>query len=335
MQQSGKLGDSASVLSRRLIFCRTPLQSLIVKAIQHISPAEDVVVYQPTSASPKHRWYFDRIKAHKKVFTKYRQQYLSHYLSEWATYLTIPRAVRYAHYDSFLVASFNSLVFALLTRKHGGAKISTFDDGTMNLSVARIAVMRDQEVSHFAATKRLLGARDNSQLLKYIDRHYTIYPAERLATGSDIAVSVDLLDWQPAQRAPRGTLHILLGTRIESWTGQDPALTQRHYKAMVRSSRFDIFIPHPGEVSAIRVNPQVGDAADLKDMIEHRVSEDVLAALYVQGYDLHVYGVASSTLLNVGAFAKTYNVVLPGMSETDTLIFEAMEVKSIDSALII
>ena len=315
---------------QRLIFCRTPLQAMIAAAIQSVDPAVDTLVYQPTSASPKHRLYFDRLLAEHKVMIPHIDDGRSHYVKEWRSYLAIPRDVRTRRYDRYLAASFPSLVFAMLVGRRR-APIDMFDDGLMNLLPSEILPRLAAEPVLYRWTKRLFGAPGSGELVQAVKRHFTIYRPQDLVIGHDRAVRLNILAPAAPAAAHTRPLRVLLGTPIATHEGETTPEILADYNRY-RRIPCDIFIAHPSEALPSRVADTVPDAGVWRTVIETHIAEDVLRQLRERGFALEVFGIASSAIANAAGMASVINVTIPGVNDVDLDVYDRLGIASVPLA---
>lgn len=317
-------------MTNRLIFCRTPFQTLLVPEIQQQSPARDTIIYQPTSASPKHATYFERLQADRKVFLPWLSRKLSWTLTEIRSYFTIPREIRRRPFDSYLVSSFDSLVFAML---HGrsNAKIDTYDDGTMYLLPSEMQLRLEHEDRAHAHLKRLLGLKQNRDVLMAASTHYSVYPADWSLVPHRRITPLRLLD-DFSSRAAGRQLTIFIGAPIEILPGPTTDDILKTYDRLLTEVQYDIFIPHPAEAREAFVGDRVSDAENIRDMVSSLIAEDVILHLLRTGHELTIYGISSTVLVNLARAAQCINLLVPGANDREASVFERFGVPSIPVA---
>lgn len=316
-------------MTRRLIFCRTPLQSLLVSAIQQRDRASDAILYMPTSASAKHKIYFDRMVADSKFFVPWQADAPSHFLAEIRSYLSIPKQVRRSCYDVYLVSSIGTLSLCFLIRK--GRDIQTYDDGMFNLLHGVVASRIEDEPWYYRWTKRLTGSLTNAQLLENSSRHYTIFPAHLLPPVWKNPVELGLFaDASELPNPHRGLVSVMLGTYPSGFVHRPDQPALHEYENVYSKLPVDIALPHPGKHSSPRISARLRDDRSLMDLIYGAISEEVVVHLRRQGYAVEVYGFSSTTLANVANYAHAYNILIPGFNDFEmTDLLEKLGVQTI------
>lgn len=319
-------GTTTTSATARLIFCMTPLQSLIAARIQGLRPAKDTVIYQPHTNSLKHKYYFDRIKADQKEFVDWIPDEPSSTLKQIRSFFAIPRWIRSRDFDEYLVASFDSIPFSLL---HAGKKgvIRTFDDGVLNLLPSEMNSRLQHEHRALAALKRLAGGKDNKQTVSASIEHYTIFDPEILYPAFSNITKIDLFS-QTKINSDRGSVKILLGSYLPGFATQSHPGVVKAYERLVETFPCDVFVPHPADAQRARIASWLPERGILAEIIDHQIAEDVVLHLSQLGYDVTLYGVASTALINLANQIKTVNIVIPGLNETETAVFEACGVQS-------
>jgi hypothetical protein len=318
-----------AVMTRRLIFCRTPLQSLLVAAIQRRDRASDTILYIPTSASAKHTIYFDRMSADSKFCVPWRSDWPSHFLTEIRSYLSIPEQVRRGDYDVYLVSSIGTLSLSFLVRK--GREIHTYDDGMFNLLEGVVASRIEDEPWHYRLAKLLTGSLTNAQLLDRSSRHYTIFPSELLAPVWKSRVEIGLFGKASELPEPHlGLVTVMLGTFPGGFVHRpgQPALDE--YLTIYSQFPADIVLPHPAEHSSPRIGARLRENRPLMDLMDVAIAEEIVVHLRRQGFEVEVYGFSSTTLANVARYARAYNIVIPGFNDFQmTELFEKLGVETL------
>jgi hypothetical protein len=312
----------------RLIFCRTPLQSLIVSEIQRLHPARDTIVYQATSASDKHRHYYDRLEAESKLFIAWNRPLPSDTLNELFSYFSVPRAVRRRRFSAYLVSSFDSLVFSLLSARAGG-DLMTYDDGTMYLLPFEMDLRLNYEGAVHALIKLIAGGRRNRQIIDRSSTHFSIYDPDHSLVDQTKVVKIDLFRGTGSAAAEGKEITVLLGAPVAIFPGETTEEMLASYTRLVTEFPREVFIPHPAEPLQPEVRPDLRNSVINEELISRSIAEDVLLHLVNAGYRLAVYGIASSTLLNVAEHARVFNVIIPGVNDRDVEVFERIGVESV------
>lgn len=290
---------------RRLIYCRTPLQALIASEIQKLAPAEDTVLYYPISASPKHRFYFERMTAAQKLWVEFRSEEPPEVVHLLSAYRRVPSMVRRGGFDEYLYSSIGCLVLSLIMRNAPRrACLCSFDDGLFNVTRAVLLDWVYRESPTRRLIKAVLGGPRNAALFERAAVHYTIYDESSCLSPAPSVVRVHPF----ARRAPgagRKRVQVIVGTppQFLSATGR------KLYASAVRSGGRHVFIPHPAEDAALLVR-NLPDAARLAGELELLIAEDAVARLAALGYRPEVLGFGSTVLANLADDYPTTNVDL-------------------------
>jgi hypothetical protein len=104
------------------------------------------------------------------------------------------------------------------------------------------------------------------------------------------------------------------------------------YEQILANFPRDIFVPHPAEQREPEVNAAVQDSLALKSMISMMIAEDVVLHLHRLGYRVQVYGIASTTLVNLARDFEVFNIVIPGVNDAEAGLFESYGVRAITCA---
>lgn len=286
-----------------LIFCRTPLQSLIAQEIANKRNCYVTLIYHPVSGGPKHRYYFDNFSAHQKIWIPYRPQN-SDTLSDALVWWRIPPKARNKKYDALFIASVGSIAFSIFARKNSTASIYTFDDGTFNLSPEKFWRWIIHEPLLRRLVKYLLRGISNHNLIERSRAHFTIFPKKHVVHGSDVrevslARTPNLIN--SLHSAPN--VRVLLG----SWF-QDSAQSA-FYKRIVESRNYDLFIPHPGTVESPYISERLRCVLS-DDQLSQLIAEDVVLLLVNEGLTPEVFGFDSTALFNLSSYVPVKNIDL-------------------------
>lgn len=295
----------------RLFFCRTPLQALIVNRLLERIPGAAVVVYYPTTSSGKHRYYFEKISTGEKHFVTWKPPRISDTLTDVVAWFRIPRSVRHRSYESLFIASIGSIPFALFVRANPEGKVYTFDDGAFNLSETTFRDRIYEEPPIRRLIKSLLRVCDNPGLIGEALRHYTIFPKDFVVGIRSPIEEVDLFKDEIDKMGPASLckIRILLG----SWFA-DSNLQSRH-DLIVKSGKFDLFLPHPADMRPPVVASWIREAGVGFDPVK-MIAEDAVAALVMAGYRPVVYGFNSTALISLACFVRTVSIFLAPDRET-------------------
>lgn len=311
--------------SSRLFYLITPLQSLIVAEIRKSIPGNDTIIYAPFSASERHRQYFDSIIDADKYFILHSPIGKSQIVNEFVEYLRIPRSVRRSVFDEYYISSIGSLPFGLLLRMAPGALLGTFDDGLFNISPDIFFNWIDNEGPARRRIKALLGVSDNRALYERSSVHYTIFAPERNVFPQGKLRTLDIFKF-PASSGGR-TVRVLLGTPSHLFSQGAAA----EYARVKRLTRHDVFLPHPAEVGDVVVSEAIPEAGKILNVARTQISEVTIALLCKLGMLPEVYGVGSTTLLNVSKSLQATNIVIDGLNDTNVDIFNNFGIRCVAS----
>lgn len=305
-------------MAKRLFLIRTPLQALIVQAIRERTPGRDTIIYHPTSGSPKHRTYFDKIGDAQKIFVP-PSRLRSHTLGELSCYWGIPRAVKQATFDECHLASIGNIPFALLIRHQPHCALGVFDDGTFNLDAAFLDGWINREPLSSKAIKRIFGAPNNADLVKRFAVYHTIFERDKLVITADKIVPLKLF-----QEGTGGTrpITVVLGTPAHLFS----EAAQKEYKRLLDVLDYDLFLPHPAEHNTPFIGPVLAGDEALQPDIHTHIAEDIIRGLCARGFAPRIYGFGSTTLTNVSQHLQTTNIVISGMNSARADVLEGLGV---------
>lgn len=316
-------------MDTRLICCRTPLQALIASRIPEDFPARDFILYYPTSDSPKHRAYFDRLTAESKVFCDWKGDRPSFLLSElfalWRSRLWL-RSLPGIRYQ--LVSSFESLLFSA-AQGMLATEVQTFDDGFMNLSAHELIPRIESEAKSHKLMKSLFGGKANREMVADSATHYTIFSPADLAYPYRGCTPVPLLPKSLANLPSKGTVAVLVGTTIEISSRPVTPEILAAYDRVLRCLDYQVFLAHPGDQQRSRVSPALAEQGEILKLTETVIAEEVILRLAELGYRLKVYAFGSTTLLNVAGFAEVYNLIIDGVNEHEAPVFGRLGVPAV------
>lgn len=284
-----------------LIFCRTPLQSLIAQEISHIQNCVVTLIYHPTSDGNKHRYYFDNFKAYKKIWIPYRSQ-CSDTLSDALAWWRIPTEVRNTTYDSLFIASVGSIPFSIFARKNAQANIYTYDDGLFNLSSEKFWRWINHEPLARRLVKYALRGISNSNLIQKSKVHFTIFPKKYVMRGSDVReIFLAHTPNMSKSSIPEPNVRVLLGSWFED------SAQRAIYIGIVKSRNYDLFIPHPGTAEDPYIIERLKDVIS-DDQLRLLIAEDLVLLLVNEGLMPEVYGFDSTALFNLSRYVSVKNI---------------------------
>ena len=309
---------------RRFFLCRTPLQALIVMRIQALSPGRDTIVYQPTSASPKHAHYARRLGGERVVALPFATPFASHLAAELAAAARVPRAVWRTPYDELFVSSIGTLAFAMMAGRHPRAAVKTFDDGTFNLRRSHFFDWVDRPLPrHHRLVRALLRARTSREIVDSSAAHYTIFDPALALFPAERVVALALFD-APDASGDRPSLTVVLGAPIHLLNPRRAG----DYAELVTSLRPDLYIPHPAETTRPPVETPMAGDPELRRALEECVAEEIVALLVRRGHRVRLHGLASTALLNLAGIAEVTNHHIDPPAADLALLFERAGIPS-------
>lgn len=317
-----------------LIFCRTPLQSLIARRIVDARPDEDyTLVYAPTSVSPKHRLYFERLPVADKTFVPFFYRF-SDAMSEVATYLRIPGRIRRRAFDRYLVASFNSLAFALLARR--GGRIATFDDGSLSYNGEMLKLFLEPHRSLGGIVRGLAGACSAAEVVRQSEIHFTIFPPDEIEFPVERTQRISLLEPNAEENGTCVPISILLGTAPDVLVNSSKLPTPAqivHWTAMhdraVEVIAPDVFLPHPHTAGRAQVRPELLDSETMRELAETMIAEELALELAQRGYNVRLFAFSSTALIILRGLVDCINVVIEGFNSDEVTLFDRMRIPSV------
>ena len=245
----------------------------------------------------------------------------SHYVAEWRSFWSIPARIRHKSFACYMIASFDSLVFSLLSARRNGSEVETFDDGTMSLTAREVEPRLQNEPPLHRWTKRLMRAWSTRAIVERAKRHFTIYPPEHLVLGRDRAVSVPLVEKETGPKRSGVAIRVMLGMPIDFHGGRESPRIKSEY-CRYEALPCDIFLAHPAEHIRSEVrSDRLQDRDHWSTAANTLIAEDLLLRLLCCGYHVEVVGISSSALINVASFARATNVVIAGVNDHDAPLY--------------
>ncbi|NML86974.1 glycosyltransferase family 52 [Polaromonas sp.] len=290
---------------KALIFCRTPLQALIINCLLQLINYEVVVLYCPVSNNIKHNYYFEKIKTTQKYFVARQQWRFSDTLTDAIAWWRIPLTIRQTKFSHLLAASIGSIPFSFFAGRNKDAKIYTFDDGSFNVSLSTFSNWINSEPVTRRLVKILFGGCNNIDMLDKVARHYTIYENKFVVGFKCPIEELNLFDDVSKQKSTRKnkSVRILLGSLFS-----DSDIQSRHDK-ILQSVKFDLILPHPSDKHNLPV------VADFLDSIEgfdpaKMIAEDLVLLLISTGFVPVTYGFNSTALINLARHSRVISIIL-------------------------
>jgi len=313
-------------MTKRLFLIRTPLQALIVKAIQAIQFFDDDIIYIPTSNNDKHRHYFDSLEAIDKAFVSINKNRGSDTYESLKEYFKIPARFRKREYDEIHLASIGTIAFSLLLRKKPLVKIGLFDDGIFNLDCEFLWKWIHLEPALHRIMKTVLRAPSNAEIADKISIYHTIFSSERLVLKASKILQLKL--FQVDEKLDRGAkLTVILGTPAHLFPGP----SEEEYKRVMEALQTNIFLPHPAGHETPRIDLALDQRLHIKSQLHEKISEEILLDLCRLGYRPTVIGFGSTTLVNMSEHMDTINIVIDGLNDKRASLLEGLGVRPIPS----
>jgi hypothetical protein len=287
-----------------LILCRTPLQSKIANEIIKKISGKYVVIYYPTTKNIKNDYYYSKINAKLKYFLPWQPLVWSDALTGVLAWMRIPASIKNKKYNNLYISSIGDIPFSLFSGKNAFAEISSYDDGTFNINEENFLRWINQEPISYILIKKIMGGINNKKMFDRISCHYTIYPKKMLSWMRRQVEEIDLYKSSSSETRAlnnRKKIRVLLGSGFV-----EPNLNHVH-DHLCKSTRFDLFIPHPYTLLDTRVSEQFGELF-LKYDLNLLVAEDVIIRLVSEGYRPIVYGFNSSALINLKKFTSVVSI---------------------------
>lgn len=285
-----------------LIFCRTPLQSIIANELVKKISGKIYFIYYPTSDSEKHVFYFNKIKLKNKIFIKWKPIKISDTLTDLFVWWRIPKFIRSINYQRLYISSIGSIPFSIFSGLNNEAEIFTFDDGTFNLFEENFIEWIENEPVGRKIVKTIFRGRKNPDIIKQRIRHFSIFD-EKYSGFLNVPVEKILLFNQGCCnfKASKNKIRVLLGT----WFSDKKQ--QLIYEEIKKSDKFDVFLPHPAESSPLKISSDLLQVVKIDD-IKNLIAEDFAFSLAKIGYEPVVYGFNSTALMNLAPYFKTINI---------------------------
>lgn len=312
---------------RRLFYCRTPLQALIIDGIRRLEPdGEDALLYHPISASPKHRIYFDRLDIADKAFVAHRKAIRPDILNDLVAWPRVPRQFKEDRFDEIYLASIGCRLASLLAAANRRAEFATFDDGLFNLAHDHFWAWIDGEALSHRLLRRLLRAPRNRALVMGVKRHYSLYPPHLSVMRHAEIRSVAVLPPPPAHSSKR-PVKIVIGAPIAWYSAATKAL----YARVIAGIAPDVFVPHPLDTAPSQVADWLPDAQEVRGDIDRLIAEEIIFKLASRGHAVTAFGFGSTVLANVAPVARAVDVLLPEVNGNVSGEMLALGVETVDA----
>lgn len=303
IRERGELNEhqTSPIRSRKLFICGTPLQSLLIQRIietEGIEKKDCHLFFYTYNSNPKYERAFRKI-SHLFDGTHY------HFCDNTFPKLAIQAKKIFSDVDYqevYFASAISNFVFLALSKKDG-VKITTFDDGTANISSTSLYASTYGLSIKKALGLALFGNRYSLKRIRKESRvHYTLYPDAKNNISqrtTPISIISPVLDSSTDR-----SCSLILGTVFESAIPSRPAS-----EVLTSISRFAqqlqgevFFLPHP----RARVREECGVKMIDTDMI----AEEVIVDLCSQYKSIDLYGFCSSAQLNLGTSNRIRNHLL-------------------------
>jgi hypothetical protein len=302
---------------KKLFFCRTPLQVIIVNRLLETSPGKHHVVYRPNNNSAKHEYYFNKLQTDNKTLLPFQPIPFSHSLSSIFEWFSLSKQIRQAQYESLYIASIGDMVFSFFAARNKLANLFLFDDGFLNLMQEEYTKWINSESISDNIVQKIFHGESKMHTHSRIAHHFTIYPAELCWLDCETTElkglfkpnKINLLSSAKGAKVMR----VLLGSAyiIGEVDDNHEILKARNilHEQISNSDKFDVYIPHPAH-SSQPAYPQILDEFCAKYPIDLMIAEDFITALRSSGFRVIIYGFISSVLVNLSKDFKTVSLVL-------------------------
>ena len=296
-----------------LIFCKTPLQSLIVNRILETSEenSKTYILYIPNNKSQFHKIYFDKIQAKSKFFLEYNELYFSDTLSHLIRFYKLPKFFREHTFKKIYFASLGDLVLSLLLGRNSGCKLHLFDDGTFNrekdhfFNFITIVSLMKRSIMFFLRGEKPLDT------YKKLSCYHTILPRS-FSHWIDCRIDyINLFDKLNKKQLTKTSSSQNLRVFIGGFFDQPFKVALKpQYIQILQTFKADIHIPHPGnrtEKFYIRNDLR---PLFLNYSFANMIAEEVIITLLNSGYKVHLYGFHSTVLFNMSKYTPTISIAL-------------------------
>lgn len=273
-----------------LVFCCTPLQTLIAKSmIKARGVTNFKLIYFTWTDNDKHRHYYRALSelAEDAAYICLDSWFPTHF----SRFRRAFRKLRAQDAQSIAFACIDNFYIQYAINQYGFGTIVTFDDGTTNIA---------QDSAYYKSTGRsffhdrvgrlLRGHIDQSWIRQHASNHYTIYPEFENIVGQNRLISIRLLDAATKARAPapqEKRLRIFLGQ--VAFELRDEGFSRR-YVDIVNALQIDEYLPHPRE-------------SDLTPFVKiaktHLIAEHYIDAKLGEYDEVWIYSFSTAALLNI------------------------------------
>jgi len=317
--------------SNTLFYCKTPLQALIINNLLKESEAKGVVIYIPNNQNHIHEIYFNKITTSNKIFIPYDPFSFSDSLTKLRYWFRIPRSIRKQSYQHIYFASIGSIVLSFFAGRSSSANFYLFDDGSFNLHKKIFF----QWVHSNRLIPRIIEfcfkGEKPSKTLKKVSIYYTIFPISWSFWTQCPIKKIDLSLVEEVNSEPSNTgsylnqsnrkVRIFLGSHFKNSESSIHASRARSYNYIVNNSRYDVFIPHPGNQQKPHFFREDLQSIFKDESYSKMIAEEIILQIIKQGYKVILYGFNSTVLFNLESKATCCNIVLDElmMSEAKTL----------------
>ncbi len=274
-----------------LILCRTPFQSVIIQRLLHIERVNTYdLVYFTQNNSEEDRYYFGQISTQAR-FAQYifigphRFDIVNHI----HLYYSINRRVKTAHYDSVALSSFDNMAFLKVALRNSNCRIITFDDGTGYINKLS-SYVDDTKSRRKAMYKSLARLPTNSEFIKLVDAHYSVYRNHDNIMPKGVIRYVDIFTKLGSENKDVASRRFFIGQPFAEYNDDDYV---SKLKAYIRGIKVDFYVMHPREsmpvIDGVPILPKLG-----------RIAEEAIVLASGGGRPM-IFGAFSSVLINISA----------------------------------
>lgn len=289
----------------RIFLCYTPLHVLIAsRIIEKEGTFLDKAVYICFNDNSKNQYYFQKLK--KLVETEYLP--LAHrHISDFRDLVRLAKRIKsnWGQVKTIITGNLkhsHTRALALLLNIN---RFMSFDDGSGNISGAGYLY----EESESSIAGRVIGTLSSrlkySQVIRSIEHHYTIYPYENLVDKYAIPKTlISLIEQTSELYNSKQYINLYLSNAFSV----DGLMTKEREllldKAIVEKFRIDKVVPHPRR-------PDVQLSRLLDESCQ--IAEELVMELLLSGYSVNVYGVYSTSLINLSNLPRVMctNIKVP------------------------
>lgn len=275
-----------------LVACFTPLQVLIAKEVlrrEAVNFSDVFFVYFSTVTNEKHQRYYsllaDMVGKSLYINVPYSAKLL----------IIIKRKIASYIYSTIYVASIDDSITHYLLSFCDYEELVTFDDGVGNIIKSGTYFLKAQRTSLkkrlFTIVHTALGRRYYLDEVKSNSlRHYTIY--DKFDNCFNNPKYIALFEkGKTTNSTQKSVKNIILGTMFNEITSHDDHFIQQRLLDFMESLvPSPLYIPHPRAKDICFKDYQINTSD---------IAEDYVINLLNEGYEVNLYGFASSSQFNL------------------------------------